>query len=100
MFLWVENAVILVKSCLLIIKALKIQDGCQIYYVNSYILGRHDLSEAISKMLAVKNGKKPSLGISKLGLLVVMDLQYLPLNIGFTIYTYRNMFLGYWILLD
>ena len=30
MFLWVENASKLVNSCLLIIKALKIQDGCQI----------------------------------------------------------------------
>ena len=29
--------------------------------------GRHEVSEAIYKMLAVKNGKKPSLGISKLG---------------------------------
>ena len=36
-------------------------------------------------MLAVKNGEKPSLGISKL--LILMDLQYLPLNIGFTLYT-------------
>ena len=27
MFLWMENAVKLVNSCLLIIKALKIQDG-------------------------------------------------------------------------
>ena len=34
--------------------------------VNSYIWGRHDLSEANPKMLAVKNGEKPSLGISKL----------------------------------
>ena len=30
MFLWVENAIKLGNSCLLIIKALKIQDGCQI----------------------------------------------------------------------
>ena len=30
MFLWVENAIELVNRCLLIIKALKIQDGCQI----------------------------------------------------------------------
>ena len=37
------------------------------YDVNRWILGRHGLSEAISKMLAVKNGKKPSLDISKLG---------------------------------
>ena len=37
------------------------------YDVTSYILGRHDLSEAIFKMLAVKNGQKPNLGISKLG---------------------------------
>ena len=29
MFLWVENAIKLVKSCLLINKALKIQDACQ-----------------------------------------------------------------------
>ena len=28
-FLWVENAIELINSCLLIIKALKIQDGCQ-----------------------------------------------------------------------
>ena len=31
MFLLVENAIKLVNSCLLIIKVLKIQDGCQIY---------------------------------------------------------------------
>ena len=31
LFLWVENAIKSVNSCLLIIKALKIQDGCQIY---------------------------------------------------------------------
>ena len=37
------------------------------YDVNSQILGKHDLPEAIYKMLAVENGKKPSLGISKLG---------------------------------
>ena len=30
MFLWVENAMKLINSCLLIIKVLKIQDGCQI----------------------------------------------------------------------
>ena len=30
MFLWEENAIKLVNSCLLIIKALKIQGGCQI----------------------------------------------------------------------
>ena len=30
MFLWVENAMQLVNSCLLIIKVLKIQDGCRI----------------------------------------------------------------------
>ena len=30
-------------------------------------MGRHDLPEAIYKMLAVKNGKNPSLDISKLG---------------------------------
>ena len=30
MFLWVENALKLVNSCLLVIKALKIQVGCQI----------------------------------------------------------------------
>ena len=30
MFLWVENAIKLVNNCLLITKALKIQDGCQI----------------------------------------------------------------------
>ena len=29
-----------------------------------------------------------------------MDLQYLPQNIGFTIYTPEYMFLGCWILLD
>ena len=29
MFLWVENAIKLVNGWLLIIKALKIQDGCQ-----------------------------------------------------------------------
>ena len=28
-FLWVENAIKLVNSCLLIMKMLKIQDGCQ-----------------------------------------------------------------------
>ena len=30
MFLWVENEIRLVNSCILIIKALKIQDGHQI----------------------------------------------------------------------
>ena len=30
MFLWVENAMKLVNNCLLTIKLLKIQDGCQI----------------------------------------------------------------------
>ena len=30
MFLGMENAIKLVNSCLLIVKALKIQDGCQI----------------------------------------------------------------------
>ena len=30
MFLWVENAKKLISSCLLIIKVLTIQDGCQI----------------------------------------------------------------------
>ena len=30
MFLWVENAIKLVNSSLLIIKVLKIQNGCQI----------------------------------------------------------------------
>ena len=29
MFLWVKNAIKLLNSCLLIIKALKIEDGCQ-----------------------------------------------------------------------
>ena len=35
MFLWVENAKKLVNSCLLIIKVLKIQDGCQISHQQS-----------------------------------------------------------------
>ena len=30
MFFWVENAIKLINSCLLIIKVLKIQDGCRI----------------------------------------------------------------------
>ena len=116
MILWVKNTIKLVNSCLLIIKALKMQDGCQIshqqnvlatdvpfslmllnwlkpettiysivvsaktncfwllrnilvtkYDVISWILVRHDLSEAIYKMLAVRNDKKPSLGVAKLG---------------------------------
>ena len=29
-FFWVENAIKLINSCLLIIKVLKIQDGCRI----------------------------------------------------------------------
>ena len=31
MFLWVENAIRLVNSCILIIEALKFQDGRQIF---------------------------------------------------------------------
>ena len=39
MFLWVKSAINIVNSCLLVIKALKIQDGCQIsrqYNVSAY----------------------------------------------------------------
>ena len=38
MFLWVENAIILANSCLLNIKALKIQDGCQISHQKNVLM--------------------------------------------------------------
>ena len=37
------------------------------------------------------DGEKPSLGIFQTWLLILMDLQYIPLNIGFTIYTSKYM---------
>ena len=43
------------------------------------------------KMLAVKNGEKPSLGIFQTRLLFIMDLQYITLNMGFTIFTSNYM---------
>ena len=38
---------------------------------------------AIFKVMAVKNGNKPQIGISLIRLLIIIDLNYLPRNIWF-----------------
>ena len=57
-------------------------------------MGRHFQNVGCEKW------QKAKLRYFQTRLLILMDLQYLPLDIGFTIYTSKYMFLGYGILLD
>ena len=64
------------------------------YDVSSYIFGRQGTPEAISKPMAVKNGKKPIVGVFETRLLILMDMQYTHLNISFTLYAPKYIFWG------
>ena len=55
-------------------------------------MGWHDLSEAIFKNVGFEKWHKAKLRYFQTWLLILMDLQYLPLNIGFKIYTSKYMF--------
>ena len=52
-------------------------------HVNIDNLCIYGFPEAIFKMLAVENDKKPKLGFSIIQFLFVTNLQYLPLNVYF-----------------
>ena len=52
-------------------------------HVNNENLCVNGSPEAIFKMLAMENDKKPKLGFSIIQLLFVINLQYLPLDVYF-----------------